>query len=101
MLILFEVDLFERTTQAVVDAFVSSGLSQWVTKSTFFRSGNILDLVSTSAIDRIGEVNNNCLCPHCEHCPIVFDYVFDFSYELTPKKLSKQAWWKGKNKKNR
>ena len=85
---------FEPTTQAFVDAFVSSGLSRWVIESTFFRSGNILDFVFTSAIDRIGNVNIHCPFPHCGHCPIVFNYIFDLSYELTPKKLSKQAWWK-------
>ena len=47
----------EPTTQAFVDAFVSYSLSQWATKSKLFRSGNILYLVLTSAIDRICDVN--------------------------------------------
>ena len=76
MFILFKVTLIKH--QAFVDAFVSSGLSQWVTESTFFRSGNILDFVFTSAIDRIGNVNIHCPFPHCGHCPIVFDYVSTF-----------------------
>ena len=38
---------FEPTIQALVDALVSSGLSQWVTESTVFRSRNILDLGSS------------------------------------------------------
>ena len=85
-------DHFESTTQVVIDAFVSSGLSQWVTESMYIRSGNILHLVFTSAIDRIGNVNIHCTFSHCRYCPIVLDYVFDFSHELTPKNLFKQAW---------
>ena len=65
----------------------------------FLRSGNILDLVFTLTINRIGDVNIHCPFPHCGHCPIVFDYIYEFSYGLTPKKLSKQAWWKGKYRK--
>ena len=38
---------FDPTTQALADAFVSSGLSQLVAESTFFLSGNILDMVFT------------------------------------------------------
>ena len=52
----------------------------------------------TSTIDGIGDVNIHCPFPHCEHCPIVFGYVFEFPYEITPKNLSKLAWWKIKYK---
>ena len=90
---------FEPTTQAFVDPFVLSVMSQWVTESPFFRSGNCFDLVFTSVIDKISNVNINFPFPHCGHCPIGFDYVFDFSYELNPEKFPKQAWWKGKYKK--
>ena len=48
---------FELAIQAFVDDFILSGFSQWVTESTFLCSGNILDLVFTSAIDLIGDVN--------------------------------------------
>ena len=79
----YSKDLLKRGNKLMytrfVDAFVSSGLSQWVTESTFFRSGIILDFVFTSAFDRIGDVNIHCL-PRCGDCPIVFVYVFDFSY---------------------
>ena len=76
-------DDFKPTTQAFVDA----GMNQWVTKSTFLRSGNILDLVFTSVIDRNVDMYIHCPFPHCGHCPIVFDYIHDFSYDLTLKKL--------------
>ena len=75
---------FKPTSQAFVDTLVSSGVSQWVIESTFLRSGNILDLGFTSAIDRICDVKLHRHFPHCEHCSIIFDYIFDFSYELTP-----------------
>ena len=39
-----------------VDVFVSLDLSQWAYTATFFRSGNILDLVFTSSDDRVSEV---------------------------------------------
>ena len=54
---------FEPTNQAFVDAFFSSGLSQWVTEFTYFRSGNILNLVFTSAINRIGDVKSLSFSP--------------------------------------
>ena len=49
-----------------------------------------------SAIDRIVDANIHCPSPHCGYHSIVFDYIFYFSFELTKKKWSKQAWWKGK-----
>ena len=49
---------FESTTQAFVDTFVSLG--QWVNESPFLCSGNILDLVFTSTINRIGDVSIHC-----------------------------------------
>ena len=77
---------FKPTTQPFVVAFASSGLSHWVIECMFFRSGNISDLVFTLAIDPVSDVSIYCPFPHCEHYPIFFDYVYDFSYELTPKK---------------
>ena len=59
-----------------IDAFSSLGLTQWVSESTFPRSGNILDLVLTSEQDRIGSINVLAPLPGCDHCPVVFDYVF-------------------------
>ena len=82
----FQCD-FEPTTQAFIDTFVSSGLSQGVTEPMFNRSGNILNLVFTSTIDRNGDVNIHCPILHCRHSPIVFACIFDFYYELTQKKL--------------
>ena len=82
-----DVENVEPTTQAFIDTFVLSGLSQWVTKSTFLRSGKILDLVFTSAIDRIGDVYIHCPFPHCGHCSIVFDYLFDFSSETNSNEI--------------
>ena len=65
-----------------VDSLVSSGFSEWITESTFLRFGKIFDLMLTSAIDRIGNVNIHCPFSHCGHCSIVFDYIFYFTYEL-------------------
>ena len=68
---------FQGDFEAFVDTSVSSGLSQWVTGSTFIRFGNILDyLVFSSAIYRIGDLNIHCPFPHCGHCPIVFLYWY-------------------------
>ena len=51
-----------------------------INESTFFRSGNILYLLPESWQQLIGLVT---WIPHYGHCPIVFDYILDFPYELT------------------
>ena len=60
-----------------LDVFVSLGLSQWVSEPTFPSSGNTLDLLLTTETDRIGNVSVFEPLPACDHCPILFDYVFE------------------------
>ena len=59
-----------------LDLFTSLGLFQWVTRSTFLRSDNILDLVFTSESDRISDLSLFDPFPGCDHFPIKFDYLF-------------------------
>ena len=94
-----EFSLFEHydpVTQLFVDSFISMGLYQWVSECTFVRSGSILDLVFTSSSDRIGDLVVMPPFPNCGHCPLMFDYVFDFSLEHPLGEVARRAWWKGK-----
>ena len=84
MLIFFKVTL-NLSPKRLFDSFVSSEVSQWLTEFTFLRSDNILDLMFSSAIDRIGDVNIHCPFFPWGYRPIVFDYTLEFSYELTKK----------------
>ena len=59
-----------------LDVFASTGLIQWVTEPTFPSSGNTLDLLLTSDEDRLGNVVVHHPLPACDHCPVLFDYVF-------------------------
>ena len=60
-----------------MDVFVSLGLTQWVSEPTFPRSGNTLDIVLTSEEDRVGGILVMPPLPGCDHCPVLFDYVFE------------------------
>ena len=64
-----------------LDVFVSTGLIQWVTEPTFPSSGNTLDLLLTSDEDRLGNVVVHHPLPACDHCPVLFDYVFQGDIE--------------------
>ena len=60
------------------DCFVQCGLQQWVEEPTFVSSSNILDLVLTSELDRVLEVEVLDPLPTCDHCPVVCSLVFQF-----------------------
>ena len=74
-----------------LDAFLSLGLTQWVTEATYPRSGNILDLMFTTDDDRIGSVAVLPPIPGCDHCPTMCDYLFD-SLALPASLPSKSQW---------
>ena len=60
-----------------LDVFTSCGLVQWVSEPTFSNSGNTLDLLLTTEKDRVGKVDIVEPLPACDHCPVLFDYVFE------------------------
>ena len=60
-----------------LNTFDSLGFNQWVLEPTFPRSGSTLDLVLTSDGDRIGNLLVIPPLPGCDHCPVLFDYVFE------------------------
>ena len=66
-----------RTVRMFIDLFDSTDLTQWVTQTTFPRSGNTLDLILTSESDRIGRLEVSAPLPGCDHCPTSCEYVFD------------------------
>ena len=58
------------------DAFLSLGLTQWVSKPTYIRSDNVLDLVFTTSDDRVLSLELLAPLPNCHHMPVCFDYAF-------------------------
>ena len=79
-----------------LDVFSLSGLTQWVVEPSFPSSGNTLDLLLTSEEDRVGKVLLSPPLPACDHCPVLFDYIFQGDLtELQPQTYQKYAWHKG------
>ena len=79
-----------------LELFRSCGLIQWVTQPTYPRSGNTLDLLLTTDHDRIGDVCTEAPLPACDHCPVLFDYVFETGGELEETVPNNRlAWHKG------
>ena len=66
-----------------LDTFDTLGLTQWVLEPTFPRSGNTLDIILTSDKDRIGNTLVIPPLPGCDHCPVLFEYLFE-SDDSTP-----------------
>ena len=89
---------FETT---FLDTFDSLGLTQWVSEPTFPRSGNILDIVLTSEHDRISAIEVEPPLPGCDHCPVVFHYVFqidlpDVDDDLSLAGAKRRVWHRGR-----
>ena len=85
--------------RSFLNLFNLLGLTQWIKQSTFPRSGNVLDLVLTSELDRLGSIEVCPPLPGCDHCPVVCDYVFETqndehdSSHLGP---CRRAWSRGR-----
>ena len=94
------VGCFPPLQTKFLDVFESEGLLQWVAEPTFPRSGNTLDLILTSENDRIGNVFVEPPMPACDHCPVIFDYVFSGKeLELESRVMQhKLSWHKGNYK---
>ena len=77
-----------------VDSFVAAGLTRWVREPTFVQSGNILDLILTSELHRVGDVRLLRPLPGCFHSPIVCDYFFGFGREEAKEWMDVHyLWW--------
>lgn len=88
-----------QTEQAFIDMFDSLGLTQWVDEPTYPRSGNILDLVLTSEHDRMGGLKVLPPLPGCDHCPTLFEYIFDMGETCPGDDVSgaeHRLWHKGR-----
>lgn len=85
-------------TQMFMDTFNILGLTQWVKDSTFYPSGNIIDLVFTTEYDRMGDLQLFPPFPNCGHCGVIFDYNFELQAEPVTMEMKKKAWFKGKYK---
>ena len=77
------------------DSFSLLGLSQRVKEGTFIDSNNILDLVLTTEWDRIGDVLVLEPFPRCHHCPVVCEYVLQFTGDNEDEVVEKRLWSKG------
>ena len=75
------------------------GLTQWIREPTYPRSGNTLDLILTSDLDRVGHVHVCSPLPGCDHCPTLVDYVFSAASDNpaipTSNNPQRRAWHKG------
>ena len=79
-----------RVDSSFLDCFTSLGLSQLIMEPTFFPSGNILDLILISDIDRIGDTQVFPPFPNCGHSPVIASYYFQATNppaDCTPLKL--------------
>ena len=56
------------------DTFAVAGLTQWVDQPTYVPSGNVLDLILTSDVNVVGNIEIFPPLPNCHHCPVVFEY---------------------------
>ena len=59
------------------DCFAECGLTQLVTDPTFYPSGNTLDLILCSDVDRFFEVECASPLPSCQHCPVVGKMIYE------------------------
>lgn len=78
-----------------VDTFNLLGLTQWITGVTFPRSGNTLDLLLTTELDRVGDVSVEPPFPGSDHCTIVYDYVFEVQSMVDTTVSNRLLWHKG------
>ena len=85
------------TVYNFLELFRSCGLIQWITQPTYPRSGNTLDLLLTTEHDRIGDIVVEPPLPACDHCPFIFDYVFETVevHDSIPSPCDKLVWHKG------
>ena len=77
------------------DCFSLLGLSQWVEEGTFVDSSNVLDLVLTTERDRVGDVSVLAPFPRCHHCPVIFQYVFQFDKDVDSINSEQLLWCRG------
>ena len=62
-----------------LDCFVSLGLTQWASESTFVSSGSVLDLFFTTEENGVGAVKIAAPFPRCLHSPVIAEYLFSTS----------------------
>ena len=75
-------------------SFSFFGFTQSVKESTFVASNNILDLVLTKELDRIADVSGLAPFPRCHHCPVILEYVLQFT-DYKDEAVEKYLWSKG------
>ena len=92
------LDVYVRPVDmSFLDCFLSVGLTQWVSESTFLASGSILDLFLTSELDRVGSVDVLSPFPRCMHSPVVCDYLFhvDLGRDVDSFHRGRYLWHRG------
>ena len=82
--------------KSFVECFSTLGLIQWVHEGTFVPSGNTLDLILTSEPDRVGDVSLLAPFPHCGHCPVIAQYIFQSETKVNASNQpARTLWFKG------
>ena len=88
------IDLsISQSDSLFLNLFSTLGLYQHVRDQTFLTSGNILDLVLTSDPDRLFGIKTFPPFPHCGHCLVSFNYLFQNTYANPNKNPFKQLNW--------
>ena len=83
------------TDRKFLDMFSTLGLTQWISESTFPRSGNVLDLILTSEQDRISTAHVQPPPPGCDHCSTHCEYVFDIDVQVASEQHQRLQWHRG------
>ena len=71
------------------------GLTQLVLDSTFYPSGNILDLILCSDADRFFDVECVSPLPNCHHCPVVGKMIYQVDEIDRTGAVERYSWSKG------
>ena len=83
------------TDRYFANCFADCGLTQLVKEGTFFPSGNTLDLILCSDVDRFLDVECVSPLPNCYHCPVVGRMIYQTSILEGDGAIEKFAWSRG------
>ena len=82
------------TDRLFLDVFTDIGLSQVVTESTNFPSGNIIDLCLLTHPERLGSVTIKPPLPQCSHGLVNVKYTFQMTVP-EPSSITRRMWTRG------
>lgn len=84
------------TDSLFYESFISLGLTQLITESTYFPSGNILDIILISDSERFGEATVLPPFPSCGHSPVMISYLFQRTIGCDSNSQTIKLWRHGR-----